>query len=100
LIFQTSNLITGFFNRLEASRKYLFGCLLVLGENNNGAISGAFLVRGDDHMAAFDVAPDWESYDFKKLDPQNEADKEFLRDAWTWDKPINGKPVADGKVFK
>lgn len=51
-------------------------------------------------MAAFDVAPDWESYDFKKLDPQNEADKEFLRDAWTWDKPINGKPVADGKVFK
>ena len=100
MVFQTSNLITGFFNRLEASRKFLFGCLLVLGENNNAAISGAFLVRGEDHMAAFDVAPDWESYDFKKLDPESEADKAFVRDAWTWDKPINGKPVADGKVFK
>jgi len=93
-------LITGFFNRLDASRKFLFGCLLVLGENNNAAISGAFLVRGGDHIAAFDVAPDWESYDFKKLDPASEADKEFLRDAWTWDKPMGGKPVADGKVFK
>jgi len=100
LTFQTSNLITGFFTRLEASRKYLFGCLLVLGENNNGAISGAFLVRGDDHLKAFDVAPDWESYDFKKLDPESVADKAFIRDAWTWDKPIDGKPIADGKVFK
>jgi elongation factor 1-gamma len=74
--------------------------MLVLGENNNAAISGAFLVRGQDHVVAFDVAPDWESYDFKKLDGTNEADKEFIRDAWTWDKPIDGKPVADGKVFK
>jgi elongation factor 1-gamma len=74
--------------------------MLVLGENYKSSITGAFLVRGDDHLAAFDVAPDWESYDFKKLDPESEVDKEFLRDTWTWDKPIEGKPIADGKVFK
>ena len=100
MTFQTANLITGFFNRLEASRKFLFGCMLVLGENYNGAITGAWLVRGDESMPAFEVAPDWESYDFKKLDPKSEADVEFIRDAWTWDKPMLDKPVVDGKVFK
>ena len=55
-------------------------------------------------MAAFDVAPDHESYEFVKLDPGKEADREFINDMWSWDKPIevNGKTYdwADGKVFK
>lgn len=99
-VFMSSNLIGGFFNRLEASRKYLFGCLSVYGANNDSIITGAFLVRGQEALPAFDVAPDYESYEFKKLDPSNEADKEFVGDAWAWDKPIDGKDHADGKVFK
>jgi len=53
-------------------------------------------------LPAFDVAPDWESYNFTKLDPVK--DKSFINDEWSWDRPIeaNGKTYqwADGKVFK
>lgn len=104
LTFMSSNLIGGFFARLEASRKYLFGCASVYGTANDSVIRGAFMVRGQEALPAFDVAPDWESYEFTKLDPHKNADKEFIEDQWSWDKPIevDGKeyPWADGKVFK
>ncbi|KAK9258946.1 hypothetical protein V1519DRAFT_493725 [Lipomyces tetrasporus] len=104
LTFMSANLIAGFFNRLSASTKYLFGCLVVYGENNANGIVGAFLVRGQDYVPAFDVAPDWESYDFIKLDASKPEDKEFVEDMWAWDKPlvVDGvsKEIVDGKVFK
>jgi elongation factor 1-gamma len=104
LTFMSSNLVGGFFARLEASRKYLFGAMSVYGVANDSVIQGAFLVRGQEALPAFDVAPDWESYEFTKLDPSKPEDKEFVNDQWSWDKPIevNGKKYdwADGKVFK
>ncbi|QLL34768.1 hypothetical protein HG536_0H01430 [Torulaspora globosa] len=104
LTFMSNNLIGGFFNRLSASTKYMFGCLVVYGENNNNGITGAVMLRGQDHVPAFDVAPDWESYSYTKLDPSNEQDKEFVNDMWAWDRPVvaNGEPreIADGKVLK
>ncbi|KAL2007279.1 hypothetical protein VTN00DRAFT_8717 [Thermoascus crustaceus] len=104
LTFMSNNLIGGFFARLEASRKYLFGAASVYGWNNDSLIRGAFMVRGQDHLAAFDVAPDWESYNFVKLDPSKEEDRKFIEDVWAWDVPVveNGKeyPWVDGHVFK
>ncbi|KAI4117228.1 MAG: hypothetical protein LQ345_002496 [Seirophora villosa] len=100
--FMTSNLITGFFTRLDASRKYLFGCASVYGVANDSVIRGAFMVRGQDARPAFDVAPDIDSYELSKLD--RSKDREFVDDMWAWDKPIevNGKTYewADGKIFK
>ena len=67
-------------------------------------IKGAFFIRGQEALPAFDVAPDYESYEFTKLDPTKPEDKEFLEDMWAWDKPVvvSGKTYewADGKVFK
>lgn len=104
LTFMSNNLIGGFFNRLSASVKYTFGALVVYGENNNNGIIGAIMLRGQDSVPAFDVAPDWESYSYTKLDPTNSADKEFINDMWAWDKPVvaNGesKEIVDGKVLK
>ncbi|KAL5594783.1 hypothetical protein BROUX41_001697 [Berkeleyomyces rouxiae] len=104
LTFMSSNLIGGFNARLEGSRKYLFGCASVFGENNNSVIQGAFVIRGDKFEPVFDVAPDYESYEFTKLDPKNEADREFVDSQWSWDRPttVDGKeyPHAAGKVFK
>lgn len=92
----------GFFTRLEASRKYIFGACSVYGVTNDSVVQGAFVIRGQDATPAFDVAPDFESYEFTKLDPVK--DKEFVNDMWAWDKPIEvgGKKYewADGKVFK
>ena len=104
MTFMSNNLIGGFNNRLEASRKYLFGCASVYGTNNDSVIQGAFVIRGDDWKPVFDVAPDYESYEFTKLDPQNPEDRAFVEAEWSWDKPalVNGKeyPHASGKVFK
>lgn len=100
LIFMTSNLIGGFFNRLEASRKHIFGAMSVYGESNNSIVSGVFLVRGQESLPAFDVAPDWESYEFTKLDPTKAEDKELVENQWSWDKDYQGKKWAAGKVFK
>lgn len=104
LTFMANNLIGGFHARLEGSRKYLFGAQSVFGTNYNCAIRGVFLVRGQEHVPAFDVAPDWESYNFKKLDPSKEEDRKLVDDMWAWDAPItvDGKeyPWVDGHVFK
>jgi elongation factor 1-gamma len=101
--FMTSNLIGGFFTRLEASRKYIMGCASVYGEANDSIVKGAFVIRGKDALQAFDVAPDWESYEFKQLDPKSSEHKEFVDSMWAWDKPITveGKDYkwADGKIF-
>lgn len=104
LTFMSNNLIGGFNTRLEGSRKYLFGCASVYGENNDSIIEGAFVIRGDEYLPVFDVAPDYESYEFTKLDPTNADDKAYVESMWTWDKPVvdNGKEYkhASGKVFK
>ena len=102
LTFMSANLVGGFFARLEASRKYLFGCMSVYGSSNDSVIQGAFLVRGQEAMPAFDVAPDYESYKFTKLDPSK--DKDYIKSMWSWDEPVEvdgkTKEWADGKVFK
>ncbi|KAK3072128.1 elongation factor EF-1 gamma subunit [Teratosphaeriaceae sp. CCFEE 6253] len=104
MTFMTSNLIGGFFARLEGSRKYIFGAASVYGEANASIVKGAFVVRGQEALPAFEVAPDVDSYEFRKLDPTKAEDKEFVDDMWSWDKPIEveGKKYdwADGKVFK
>ena len=104
MTFMSNNLVGGFFNRLTASTKYMFGCLVVYGEHHNHGITGAIMIRGDDFVPAFNVAPDWESYSYAKLDPTNEEDKEYINNMWAWDKPVvvNGenREIADGKVLK
>ncbi|KAJ4360052.1 elongation factor EF-1 gamma subunit [Didymosphaeria variabile] len=105
LVFMTSNLIGGFFARLEASRKFIFGAASVYGENNDNVIQGAFVIRGQDALPAFDVAPDVESYEFTKLDPQKPEDRTFVEQQWADEPPaitLEGKEYkyADGKIFK
>ncbi|KUI57956.1 Elongation factor 1-gamma 1 [Cytospora mali] len=104
LTFMSNNLIGGFNTRLEGSRKYLFGCASVYGENNDSVIEGAFVIRGQEFGPVFDVAPDYESYEFEKLDPTNPEHRAYVEAQWTWDKPV---VVGDkeykhsaGKVFK
>jgi len=99
-VFMSNNQIGGFFNRLEASRKYLFGSVGVLGAANASLISGALILRGQDAVPVVNVAPDWESYEFKKLDLSKDAEKAFFEAALAWDLEIDGKKWVDGKNFK
>lgn len=93
----SANQITGFYNRLEASRKYLFGSTGVLGEKDNSIIAGALILRGQDFKPVMEAAPDWESYSYTKLDLENEKDKSFFEAALAWDLEIDGKKWVDGK---
>ena len=96
-VFMSSNQIGGFFNRLEASRKYLFGSMGVLGTANNSVISGVLILRGLDYKPVVEVAPDWESYTYKQISLENAEDKKFFEAALAWDLEENGKSWADGK---
>ncbi|THU94244.1 elongation factor 1-gamma [Dendrothele bispora CBS 962.96] len=98
--FMSSNQITGFFNRLEASRKYLFGSVGVLGKTNDSIISGALILRGQDVEPVVNVAPDWESYSYSRIDLNDAAQKEFFEGALAWDLKVDGKEWVDGKNFK
>lgn len=94
----SSNQIGGFFNRLEASRKYLFGSLGVLGVSGDSVISGTLIARGPDIKPVVEVAPDWESYEYRKLDVKgSEEDKKLFEAALAWDLELNGKKWVDGK---
>jgi len=99
-VFMSSNQIGGFFNRLEASRKYLFGSMGVLGTSNASIIEGVFIARGLDIVPVVDVAPDWESYAYERIDLNNPEKKAYFEAALAWDLEVNGKKWADGKNFK
>ncbi|KAH9985032.1 elongation factor 1-gamma [Russula vinacea] len=98
--FMSSNQIGGFFNRLEASRKYLFGSVGVLGVTNDSIIAGALIARGPEIKPVVEVAPDWESYTYKRVDLDNAEDKAFFEAALAWDLEVGGKKWVDGKNFK
>ncbi|KAI8092721.1 uncharacterized protein BX664DRAFT_327974 [Halteromyces radiatus] len=97
LIFMSSNLIGGFFARLEMARKYAFGSMVVTGVNNNNAISGYFLIRGQEVPFEVYDAADYDSYNFVKIEPsQYEEKKDEIYKYMAWE--VDG--FADGKIFK
>jgi len=97
-VFMSANLIGGFHNRLEGSRKYLFGSGGVYGTNNNSKIQGVYMIRGQDYKPIFDVAPDIDSYEFTPLDFTK--DRKDIEDVWAWEGEMDGLTFAEGKVFK
>jgi elongation factor 1-gamma len=93
----SSNQIGGFFNRLEASRKYLFGSVGVLGTTNNSIITGAFVARGPEIKPVVEVAPDYESYTYERINLDNAEQKAFFEAALAWDLEVGDKKWVDGK---
>ncbi|KAI6118218.1 hypothetical protein F5141DRAFT_1096945 [Pisolithus sp. B1] len=73
----SSNQTGGFFNCLEASRKYLPRSMGVLGVANDSIIAGVLILQGQDVKSVVKVAPKYRSYDYKKLDLENSEDKAF-----------------------
>jgi elongation factor 1-gamma len=102
-VFMSCNLITGMFQRLDKMRKQAFASCCLFGEDNNSTISGVWVWRGQE--LAFPLSPDWqidyESYDWKKLDPKSEETKKLVTQYFSWagtDK--NGRKFNQGKIFK
>ena len=100
MTFMSSNLVGGFFQRLERARKYVFGSMVVLGEDNKNCITGFFVVRGDIIPPEIYEAADYESYNFVKVDSSDAKIREDFNAVIAWDTTIYGKTFADGKIFK
>lgn len=99
-IFMSSNLIGGFFQRLDKARKYAFGAMNVFGQDNKNEISGVFLVRGQEIPAEIQEAADYDSYEWYKLNTDDTNSRELFNAHIANDDIIEGKKFADGKVFK
>jgi elongation factor 1-gamma len=102
LTFMSSNLVGGMYQRIEKLRKNAFASMAVWGENKNNTIAGCWLWKGQE--LAFPLCPDWttdyESYNWRKLNPEDEKDKELFNQFLLWEGDLNGKKFADGKIFK
>lgn len=108
--FMTLNLVGGMYQRLDGCRKHLFGVVLMFKENTDGkahfSLSGVWLQRGQEQI--FDLGEDegWnydaEQFDFRKLDPLNNAtDKDCVESYLNWEGPyLAGREVEDGMAFK
>ncbi|KAM3957825.1 LOW QUALITY PROTEIN: elongation factor 1-gamma [Aphomia sociella] len=102
-VFMSCNLITGMFQRLDKMRKQAFASVCLFGGDGDSTISGVWVWRGQE--LAFPLSPDWqidyESYDWKKLDPSNEETKKLVQQYFSWagtDK--QGRKFNQGKIFK
>ncbi|XP_062469364.1 elongation factor 1-gamma [Pezoporus occidentalis] len=102
--FMSCNLITGMFQRLDKLRKNAFASVILFGTNNDSSISGVWLFRGQE--LAFPLSPDWqvdyESYSWRKLDPESEECRTLVKEYFTWEGEFQhvGKPFNQGKIFK
>lgn len=101
-VFMSSNLIGGMFQRIEKLRKNAFASICVWGENKNNTIAGVWFWRGQELV--FPLCPDWttdyESFSWKKMNPDDAATKKIVDDMLMWEGEVNGKKFADGKIFK
>ncbi|VDK53207.1 unnamed protein product [Anisakis simplex] len=102
LAFMSCNLIGGMFQRLEKLKKHAFGSVCLFGTDNNSSISGIWVWPGQ--QLAFPLSPDWqidyESYDWKKLDPSDEATRKLVNEYLMWEGEFDGKKFNQGKIFK
>jgi elongation factor 1-gamma len=50
------------------------------------------------------LCPDWtidyESYEWKKLNPEDEKDRKLVDNFWLWEGDVKGKKFNAGKIFK
>jgi len=102
LVFMSSNLIGGMYQRLDKMRKNAFGSMILFGEDHKSNIGGIWVWKG--HDLAFTLSTDWqvdyESYEWKKLDPKDPKTKTMVKEYFSWEGDFDGKKFNQGKIFK
>jgi len=80
LMFQSENLITGMFQRLDKLNKNAFASVGVFGKSRDAQIQGLWVWRGKDLV--FPLSDNWqvdyESYDWHLLDPSSDKTKALV----------------------
>jgi len=102
MVFMSCNLMSGMMQRLDRMRKNAFGSLLLFGEDHKSSISQLWIWRG--HQLAFELSSDWsvdyDSYTWRKIDPDTDEAKKLIKEYFTWEGDFDGKKLNQGKIFK
>jgi elongation factor 1-gamma len=99
-IFMTCNLVTGLFARMDLMRKYCFASVLIFGEDDKNEITGFFVIRGSEMPDLMKDVPDFECYNWTKMDVEDKKQVELFNDYLAWEGELEGKTVNQGKTFK
>jgi len=80
LMFQSENLITGMFQRLDKLNKNAFASVGVFGKSRDAQIQGLWVWRGQELVFPLSVnwQVDYESYDWHRLDPAADGTKALV----------------------
>eukprot|EP01083_Nonionella_stella_P174525 605293_1 len=101
--FQTSNLCTGYLQRLDSLRKYGFGALNIWGtESTKGPfnINGAWVFRGVGVPFEFSDCPDSEYHTITPVDLNDAAQKAKFEALLGGAEEFEGQPKYERKYFK
>jgi len=102
--FMASNLIRGFFQRIEKMRKNSFANMCVFGGKEKGDIniSGVWFWKGQN--LAFEMCEDWttdyDCYTWEKLDSTNPEHRLKVQEYFAWEGKFDGKSFYEGKTWK
>lgn len=97
--FMTANLVRGWFQRMEHTRKYAFGVSLIIGEEKKHEIVAFWVFRGKGLPECVKEVEDTELFDWEEI-PDINAEKAKITDYLCWEGPTIGLPVLEGRCFK
>jgi elongation factor 1-gamma len=102
LVFMSCNLVSGMYQRLDRMRKHALGSMIVFGQDNNSTLSGIWVWRGQElaFKLSEDLQIDFESYEWKKLDPDSPETKTKVEEYLAWEGKFDGKKFNQGKIYK
>jgi len=100
LSWQVSNLVGGWFNRLEKMHKYAFGSVCVFGKEKQNTLSAVWLYRGTEFPPQLELVDDTVNFSWRRMDHTNPADKELIEDYFALDGSFGGRIFCEGSIFK
>ncbi|CAM8928763.1 unnamed protein product [Rhodiola kirilowii] len=99
--FVTLNKVGGFLQRMDLARKYAFGKMLIIGSEPPYKVKGLWLFRGQEiPKFIMDECYDMELYEWKKVDINDEEQKERVSQMIEDHEPFEGEALLDAKCFK
>ncbi|XP_047310948.1 elongation factor 1-gamma-like [Impatiens glandulifera] len=99
--FVTLNKVSGFLQRMDLTRKYAFGKMLVIGSEPPFKVKGLWIFRGQEiPQFVIDECYDMELYEWTKVDLSDEEQKERVNQMIEDQEPFEGEALLDAKCFK
>lgn len=99
--FMVMNKVGGFLQRMEPHRKWCFGVMCILKQDNLFPITGVWLFRGQEiPPCVMDECPDIELFKWTKCDFNDQKVKDRIEDMFCQTDYVDGLEHIDCKVFK